>query len=372
MAGRRPLIGIDGSRLGTARPTGTENYSHEITRHLLDLDLPVRWRIYLNATADSDLAREWSAGAEVRPIPSPRLWTHRRLSMEMMRRDAVLLFVPSHVVPIIHPSSVVTIHDLGYRWFPNAHPSRQRLMLDLATRWNARAARHVIAPSATTRDDLVRFHGIDASMVTVVHHGVSDRFGGVSQERIGALRESLAITGPYVLTVGTIQPRKNLDVLTRAVARLNNDGVACTLVVAGKRGWLADRVLDDMGRSDLGSSLRLLDYLDDANLPALYAGAACYVQPSLFEGFGMPVVEAMASGVPVLVANTSCLPEIAGDGAGLFDPHDVVGLAAMLGAILSTPERRREMAAKARDRSRHFSWRSAAEQTAGVLMDAVD
>jgi glycosyltransferase involved in cell wall biosynthesis len=353
---RQPLVGVDGGRLGTTRPTGTETYSDHIVRHLLALDLPVQWRVYLNAAPTSELARELSIRAEVRAIPAPRLWTHGRLSTAMMGERPALLFVPSHVIPLVHPASVVTIHDLGYRWFPEAHPRRQRLMLDLTTRWNARAARHVIVPSAATRNDLVRFHGIDGAKVTVIHHGVSERFGFVDHGQVDALRVSLDLDGPYILTVGTIHPRKNLETVARAIAMLRADGLDCTLVVSGKRGWLADEVLDRLLALDLGSSLRLLDYVAGNDLPALYAGAACYVQPSLFEGFGMPVVEAMASGVPVLVANTSSLPEIGGDGVGLFEPLDVKGLA---------------MAARATARSRHFTWHRAAEQTAAVLLDTL-
>lgn len=368
MTNPSPLIGIDGSRLGAGQRTGTENYSSELLRHLFELNLPVRWRLYLNASVSSGTTRHWSSRVETRSLPASRLWTHSRLSAEMIRHRPDLLFVPSHVVPLIHPPSVVTIHDLGYLRFPEAHPAGQRRMLDLATRWSARIARQIVVPSQATQDDLVRAYRIDEQKITVIHHGVSDRFGTIAPYAVRGLRDRLHLLGPYVLSVGTIQPRKNFEIVAEAMAMLRTRGVECTLVITGKRGWFAEDVIERLKSFELGDRLRILDYVSDYDLPALYAGAACYVQPSLFEGFGLPVVEAMASAVPVLVSRASCLPEIAGGGADMFDPHDAEELASSLRDILSSPERSAAMIARAIERSGHFSWRRAAERTAGVLL----
>lgn len=363
-----PVIGIDGSRLSCQQSTGTENYSREIVKQLLQLDVPLRWRLYLNETTSSRTTLDWSTRVETRPIPAPRLWTHGRLSLETVRRRPDLLFVPSHVVPIIHPRSVVTIHDLGYLRYPEMHPNGQRRMLDLSTRWSAHAARHIIVPSGTTKSDLVEAYGIDDQKISVIHHGVSERFGAIIPSRTRDLRTRLQLSAPYILSVGTIQPRKNFEFLGEAMMALRDRGTECTLVIAGKRGWLADQVLDRLGALDLGNRLRILDYVSDDDLPALYAGAAAYVQPSLYEGFGLPVVEAMSSGVPVLVSTASCLPEIAADGAEVFDPTDADHLGSALHDILASRELSRAMAARALTRSKHFSWRRAAEQTASVLL----
>ncbi|MDQ3539072.1 MAG: glycosyltransferase family 4 protein, partial [Chloroflexota bacterium] len=364
-----PLIGVDGSRLSPRQSTGTENYSREIARHLLDLDLPVRWRLYLNEPVSSDTDRYWSQMVDTRPIAAARVWTHGRLSMEMIRHRPDLLFVPSHVVPIVHPRSVVTIHDLGYLWYPEMHPAGQRRMLDLSTRWSAHAARHIIVPSATTKADLIRAYGIDGQKITVIHHGVSARFGSIAPSMVRELRSKLHLHGPYVLSVGTIQPRKNFEILGEAMVMLRDRGIDCTLIIAGRPGWLADRVLDRLHEFGLGERLRIIDYISDDDLPALYAGASCYVQPSLFEGFGLPVIEAMSSAVPVLVSSASCLPEIAGDGADVFNPDDAGHLCSSLQDIVLSAERSMAMAARALARSTHFSWNRAAEQTARVLLD---
>ncbi len=364
-----PLIGIDGSRLGTPQRTGTENYSSEITKHLLDLDLPVRWRLYLNEAASSATFRQWSALAETRPILAPRLWTHGRLAAEIIRHAPDLLFVPAHVVPLYHPPTIVTVHDLGYLQFPDAHPAAQRRMLDLSTRWSARAARHIIVPSQATKRDLVRLYGVDEHKVSVVRHGVSPRFRPAPAQQVEALRSRLELDGPYILSVGTIQPRKNLETLAEALRLLLDQNTECTLVIAGKRGWLADHVLDRLSALRLGDRLRLLDYVSDEDLPALYTGACCYVQPSLFEGFGMPVLEAMSCAVPVLVSNASSLPEVAGDGAVLFDPLDAAALANALHDVLTSAELRAAMSERSLARSKEFSWQRAAKQTARLLLE---
>lgn len=364
-----PVIGIDGSRLSLCRRTGTENYSREIVAHLLGLDLPVDWRIYLNEPPSSATTRHWSALAETRSIPAPRLWTHGRLSAEMVRQPPDVLFVPSHVIPLIHPRSIVTIHDLGYLRYPDLHPARQRRMLDLTTRWSARTARRIIVPSQATKADLIRAHGIDRQRISVIHHGVSARFGSVPWSDIEELQCRLGLDGPYVLSVGTIQPRKNFPVLGEALMKLRRQGVDVTLVISGKAGWMADQVLVRLHALGLGERLRILDYIPDGDLPALYAGASCYVQPSWSEGFGLPVIEAMASAVPVIVSNASSLPEIAADGADLFDPSNADQLAATIGDILSSPQRSTSMATRARVRSEHFSWARAAELTAKVLVE---
>lgn len=363
-----PVIGIDGSRVGRQQNTGTENYSREIVHHLLQLDVPLRWRLYLNELASSQTTHHWSTQVETRPIAAPRLWTHGRLSLEMVRQRPDLLFVPSHVVPVIHPRSVVTIHDIGYLRYPEMHPAGQRRMLDLSTRWSAHAARHIIVPSGTTRSDLIQAYGIDDQKISVIHHGVSKRFGPIALSVVRNLRTRLQLDGPYILSVGTIQPRKNFEILGKAMVMLCDRGIDCTLVIAGKRGWLADQVLDRLDTLGLGNRLRIVDYVDESDLPALYAGASVYVQPSMFEGFGLPVVEAMSCGVPVVVSSASCLPEIAADGAEVFEPTDAEHLSSVLHGILSSPHRSGDLAERALARSRTFSWHRAAEQTASVLL----
>lgn len=349
---------------GTAR-TGTENYSDGIIRALLAEPVGWTWRLYLNGRSDeADLPR--SPDVEICDIPARRLWTHVRLSGEMLAHRPAGLFVPSHVIPLVHPPSVVTIHDLGYLHVPEAHPRRQRLMLDLTTRWSARVARHIIVPSDRTRDDLVRHYGVPKSRITVIHHGIDPRFaaGRGSED---ALPDRYGLTRPYVLAVGTIQPRKNLPLLARAMRDVDDE---VDLVIAGKRGWMADQVLAEIEAAGLGNRLHLLDYVPDVDLPALYRHAAMLVQPSRFEGFGLPVLEAMASGTPVITTRGSSLCEIAGEAAIYVTQDDAADLARHIAALLGDNERRNSYVQRSIEWSSQFTWERAAQKTRQVLQDA--
>ena len=362
----KPIIGIDGSRLSRSRKTGTETYSDALIHGLVESE-SARWRIYLNGELDRS---RWPAGVEFRKITAPRLWTHGRLSLEMATHAPDLLLVPAHVIPLVHPRSVVTIHDVGYLHYPALHPARQRRMLDITTRWSARVAAAVIVPSEVTRQDLVDRYGTSPDQIRVIHHGVHDQFRNVPHNERSRVRGLYGLDRPYLLAVGTIQPRKNLPTLARAAARLSMTGHHLDLVFVGKDGWMADVVHRDIVAVGLGDRVRTLSYVPTNDLPALYANAACFVQPSLFEGFGMPVVEAMAAGAPVVCSSSSALPEVAGDGAIFFDPRHDEQLAVAIERILADSDHRHLLIERGLARSREFSWSRCVAETLALLHEA--
>lgn len=364
---RIPVVGVDASRMHVQKRTGTENYSYQIIRAMLGENANWSWRLYLNAPVAPTSLPE-SPNTESRMIPASRLWTQYRLSVEMLAHRPDLLFVPAHVVPIIHPRTVVTIHDLGYLHAPDAHPATQRRILDLTTRWSARVARHIIVPSMQTRDDLIHRYGVREDKISVVHHGVDGRFHTIDTSKGPEVRARYQLDRPYVLAVGTIQPRKNLPVLARAVKIAAPDH---DLVVAGKRGWMSDEVLRELKAVGLGARLRILDYVPDSVLPPLYASASIFVQPSRFEGFGMPVLEAMAAGTPVLCASGSSLTEIARDAAKFFSAHDHVDLAHCLTTTLGDPGEQAVMTERGKAWSSLFTWERAARETRSILQEAL-
>lgn len=361
--GKQPVVGIDASRMTVSERTGTENYSDQIIRGLLSQDVPWRWRLYANAKK-ADFPIPDSDRVEIRPVPARRLWTHIRLSREILANRPNLLFVPAHVVPLAHPPTVVTIHDLGYLHYPDAHPPRQRRMLDLTTRWSARVARHIIVPSSATRNDLMTFYGVPPERISVVYLGVDDRFRHVESHSDPGIRAKYSLSRPFVLAVGTIQPRKNLPVLSRA---LFDSGLDHDLVIVGKRGWLSDQVTEEVAASGLDSRIRWLGYVPDCDLPALYAAADVFVQPSRFEGFGMPVLEAMATGTPVICASGSSLDEIGGDGALFFEPDDATSLASLLTDIGGCQARRNERSRRGIAWSSPFTWERTTRETRSIL-----
>jgi len=367
------LIGIDASRATAARRTGTETYSLYVIRELLALGAAHRFRLYFNQAPPAGL---FSDGAEWCTMPFPRLWTHIRLAGEMLAHPPDLLFVPSHVLPLIHPRrSVVTIHDLGYHVYPEAHTLSQNLYLRWSTRYNARAASRVVADSEATRRDLVRWYGIAADKITVVYPGRDEGLGRVvDAEVLAGVRARYGLADAYLLYVGTLQPRKNLVRLVQAFASLLGSHSSepqspanLQLVLAGQKGWLYDEILAEAGKLGLGGRVVATGYVPDKDLPALLSGALAFVFPSLYEGFGLPVLEAMACGTPVVCSNTSSLPEVAGEAALMVDPQDTEALAEALWRIVSDEGLRRTLVERGYERVGRFSWRRCAQEVLEVL-----
>lgn len=365
------LIGIDASRATNARRTGTENYSLHLIRELLALGGGHRFRLYFNQAPPPGL---FLGDAESRVMPSPRLWTHLRLSWEMRSRPPDLLFVPSHVLPLVHPHrSVVTVHDLGYHYYPQAHTLSQNLYLRWSTRYNARAATTVLADSEATRADLLHYYRIPEGKIIVVYPGRDETLAPVADlEALAAVRARYSLADPYLLYVGTLHPRKNLVRLVQAFAALLRSGPESIpsdlqLVLAGQKGWLYEEIFAQVRKLGLTGRVVLTGYVPDADLAALLSGALAFVFPSLYEGFGLPVLEAMACGTPVVCSGVSSLPEVAGDAALLVDPLDVEALAEALGRIATDDELRASLVGRGFGQVRRFSWRRCAEQTLQVL-----
>jgi glycosyltransferase involved in cell wall biosynthesis len=347
--------------------TGTENYSYHLIQEILDLGRAHDYTLYFNHSPDPD--DFVPGGAEQRVIPFPRLWTHARLSAEMAARPPDVLFVPSHVLPIVHPRrSVATIHDLGYLYWPKAHPLARRWYLHLSTMYNARASSRVIAVSRTTADDLVRLYRVPAAKIAVIPEGCGSEYRPVSAEAVATVRSRYALPERYVLAVGTIQPRKNLDRLVEAFLRVREASGAVQLVLAGKPGWGAAPVLRQIAAS--GSAVRILGYVPDRDLPALLGGAEALAFPSLYEGFGLPALEAMACGTPVVCSNNSSLPEIVGDAGLLVPPTDVGAIAGALLLLLEDPALRDELRRRGLERAAGLSWKRCAAATLDLLESA--
>jgi glycosyltransferase involved in cell wall biosynthesis len=364
----KPVVGIDASRYSVAQRTGTETYSWELLNAITALpEQPFDLRFYTNAGHLETLPTLAHAG-ELRSIPFPRFWTHARLSTEMLLHRPDLLFVPSHVVPIVHPRSVVTVHDLGYLHEPAAHPTDQRRMLDFTTRWNTKVAQ-IIAISQTTRTDLIERYRVHPDRITVVYHGVSSHFAPAKLNEIARIRALYALPEVFVLALGTIQPRKNLICLAQAVATL--DGVP--LVTAGRRGWRADEVAQGITAA-LPNTGQWIEtgYVAAEDLPALISAAGCVAMVSTYEGFGLPVLEAMACGSPVVISDTPALVEIAGGAARIAPSRDIEVLATEVAAALASDRTTDSFVAAGRSRAARFTWERTAAETLIVLERALN
>ncbi|GAB4470581.1 MAG: glycosyltransferase family 1 protein [Anaerolineae bacterium] len=367
------LIGIDASRATLSRRTGTEGYSLHLIRGLIQVGDAHRFRLYLREPPPSGLF-PLDERVELRLIDRARLWTHTGLGPVVRRERPDVLFVPAHVIPwpgVGGVPAVVTLHDLGYLHYPDKHPLAERLYLNWSTRHSAGVARRVIAHSQATAHDLMALNGVPGDKIRVVYSGVDEQLKPVTNpEALEQVRARLGIPGPYILHVGRVEPRKNLVRLVEAFARVRETLGDLWLVLAGsvnRRYTALTARIRDLG---LERQVILPGYVPDDLMAGLFSGAEVFAFPSLYEGFGFPVLEAMACGTPVVCSNTSSLPEVVGDAALTVAPTDTASLAEGLLRVLLDEALRQELVGRGFVRVRLFNWETCSRETLAVLHEA--
>ncbi|MEW5989349.1 MAG: glycosyltransferase family 1 protein [Chloroflexota bacterium] len=300
-----------------------------------------------------------------------RLWYRLRLPLPVQtwtgRLD--LFHSPDFVLPPVSGRipTLVTVHDLSFVHYPETFtPALVRYLNDAVPR-SVRRATHVLADSQATQADLVNLWQIDPGKITVLYSGVNPSFRPVTErEQMAALRARHYLDdGPYILSVSTIQPRKNYPMLMRAFRPLAGQ-LPHHLVIAGGKGWLYEEVLAEVGRLGLDGRVHFLGFVADDDLPALYSGAALFAFPSLYEGFGLPLLEAMACGAPVVTSNASSLPEVAGEAAVKLSPTDTAAWTEAMYTLLTHPMERARLVAAGFRQARRFTWETAARQLVEV------
>jgi glycosyltransferase involved in cell wall biosynthesis len=298
------------------------------------------------------------------------LWEQLALPLEVGRRRLDLLHGTAFVTPLwVRCPTVVTIYDLSFIHFPERFTAgRQRYLAAMARR-SSRSARRVVTISESGRQDVHRVFGVPLDRIDVVQPGVTSAFSPRPAEEVQAFRERQNLATPFVLHVGTLEPRKNLLTLVEAFASLA--GRELQLLLVGGRGWLYDELFARVQELGIRSQVRFTGYVPDADLPLWYNAAALLAYPSVYEGFGMPVVQAMASGTPVIAANTSSIPEVAGRAARFFEPHDVEALAGHMATVLDDPEVANTMRREGLSQAKNFSWRRAGRELAAVYLRAL-
>ncbi len=359
-------IAIDASRTTLARRTGTERYALALLRALLALDTPHQFSLYFRDQPAEGLLPA-GPSIEQRVIHVPRLWTHTGFAAALWQTRPDVTFVPAHSLPAVFPGpAVVTVHDLGYHFFPEAHPGWPRRYLAWSTRYSARRARVILADSAATRRDLAVSYGVPSDKIRVVYPGVDETLSRVTDPaEMARVRRRYTLPEQYLFYVGTLQPRKNIARLAQAYRQSGvwADGIG--LVLAGARGWLYDPAWTAgvPGLIETG-------YVADKDMAALYSGALALVFPSLYEGFGFPVAEAMRCGTPVITSNTSSLPELAGEAALTVDPLDVAALADAIRRVTNDAALRARMVEMGYAHAAQFTWAAAARATLAALEQA--
>lgn len=372
---RQTHIGINAHLLsGEAgyRRAGIHQYVAGILQHLPQ-DERRRYTIYTRQPATDDRADQHHRSST---LPTERPLT--RIIWEQVvwpwraRRDRLdLIHSMAFAMPRLAACpAVVTIYDLSFIHYPDSFPARQRQYLEMATADSCRRARRLIAISESGRQDIHRTYGVPLERIDVVTPGVDAAYRPLPPDDVAAFRHRHGLPDRFLLHVGTLQPRKNVPLLLDALALLGRDDAP--LVLVGGKGWLYDAIFSRASVLGLDARVRFAGYVDDDELPLWYNAAAALVMPSLYEGFGLPVVEAMACATPVVAAAASSLPEAGGTAALYFPPDDAGALAARLADVLDRPDVVAQLRAEGPRQAKCFSWARAGEATAAAYDRALD
>ncbi|MDI7275672.1 MAG: glycosyltransferase family 1 protein [Anaerolineae bacterium] len=348
------------------RNAGVSQYIHALLRSLPAAAADLQLTAFVGATI-ADAFAGWqirrsrlAAGRPLRRI----LWEQCLQPALLWRTGADLLHAPVNVGPLVRNCRlVVTVHDLSFLFYPETFRRGRRLYQSAMARWTARHADRVIAVSESTRRDVVRFFGVPPERVTAIPNGVDPAFRPLEPSVVEEFRRRQGLPERFLLCVATMEPRKNIPRLLEALARVPE---APPLIICGGKGWYYQAVFATIEHLGLGDRVRLAGFIPQSELPLWYNAAAWFVYPSLYEGFGLPALEALACGTPAIVSRASSLPEVVGDAAILVDPLDVEVLAATLAHALQQPDMAADLRAAGPRRAAEFPWSRSAERTAQV------
>jgi len=413
-------IAININELTLNQNTGVKVYTREIVKALGKVDKENEYLLYLSCR-DGDLSRLYDGDKSCLLCNQDAInrvstnskfkipfWTYTKLPREIKKDKPDVLFMPIQATPFFKkPKNIklaITVHDLAFLLFPKHFTFKDRFLLNFHTKRAIKMADKIIAPSKATKRDIVKFYNINEDKIKVVHHGVS--FCHCEEERrsnpetmhagrnvtIGKNSNGIAASfcgtprndKKYILFVGSIQPRKNLVRLIEAFEILKNlpnplfqrgnlappfkkEAGRIKLIIAGGKGWLSDEIYKKAKESEFSEEIIFTGSVSDNKLADLYKNAAIFVMPSLYEGFGLPVLEAMSYGVPCVISDNSSLREIAGDSALLVDAYSPNDIAEKMSILLNDKELRNSLSLKGLENTRKFNWIKTARKTMEVL-----
>jgi glycosyltransferase involved in cell wall biosynthesis len=368
-------IAIDAHSVGTGLG-GNESYATNLIEALAQIDTVNSYTLYVTQREAAErFSNRWPNFVVRSTLPhTPLLRIPLTLTSELRKNPVDVLHVQFTAPPFAPCPVIVSIHDLSFEHLPQTFKRRSRTQLRLTVRRSARKAAQVLALSEHARSDIISTYGISSEKVTAIPLAAPAHFGPVTDEtELQRIRQTYGIQSDYILSVGSIQPRKNLSRLISAYSSLRHaqpEGKLPQLVLVGKCAWLYDETLRTIKELGLSNSVTMTGYVPEVDLPALYSGALCFVYPSYFEGFGLPPLEAMKCGTPVIVGNRTSLPEVVGDAAMLVNPFDVDDIASAMGKVIGDSSLRSQLRFKGLERSRLFDWRETARQTLAVYKKA--
>jgi glycosyltransferase involved in cell wall biosynthesis len=353
------------------RSAGVHQYIHALLSHLGQVDDKLRYTVLLGegklgSTSLTLLRSRWPTSK----VPVRVVWEQCALPWVLRYIKADLVHGPVNIIPLLSPCpTITTIHDLCFVRFRYLLRPSRRLYQLVMTRLSARRARRIIAVSTHTADEITRLFQTPRERIDVIQHGVDPSFHPRPAEEVETFRQRHGLPDRFVLAVGTLEPRKNHTKLVEAFSRIYDSGVK--LILVGGRGWLYKDLFARVETLGLSEHVTFAGYVPNEELPLWYNAATIFVYPSLYEGFGMPILEAQACGTPVLTSNIPPMTEAAGDAALLVPPTDVDALAMALQRLLTETLLQQELKERGLAHAKHFSWRHTAQKTTCVYRRAL-
>jgi glycosyltransferase involved in cell wall biosynthesis len=353
-------IGVDGNEANVEKKVGVSVYALNILRYFSQVaNHETSFIVYLKNSPLLDLPNE-NKFFKYKVIKSNFLWSQIRLPIELYTNKNInIYFSPAHYLPLFCPvPQVVTIHDLAYLYFPDDFTKKDLWQLRNWTGSSIKKARQIIAVSKTTKKDIVKNYEVDENKVSVVYNGYEKQ----TVEKTSAVKLK-----KYILFVGTIQPRKNLEILIDAFDKFVKTNIDFKLMIVGKKGWLYESIFEKVRIMKLEDKIIFTDHVADKELVWYYKNAFCLVLPSLYEGFGIPVLEAMNYNCPVIASFSSSLPEVGGDASLYFDPKNSDDLLDKFNILKNNSKLRKELILKGKQRIKDFSWGKCGKETLEVI-----
>ncbi len=366
-------IGVDLSVIQSTK-SGVDWYTYNVLNEMAGL-LEPHEQLYLFSNRDNGFEQDMAGRPGVVIIRShfryQEPWRQFLLPLLLRKHQIDVCFFTNFVVAVTAPCPMVlTIHDLSFKLFPRTHSLRNVIWTRSLVPVSVRRSARIIAVSNNTKLDLIRLMNVSNRKVEVIHEGVSGEFTPNPGPDDKQALDRYGIVKPYLLFVGTLEPRKNINLLIKGFDKITNDFPDVHLVLVGRRGWMAQAIFDELEQRELLGKVHITGYVREPDLPALYRGASALIYPSLYEGFGLPPLEAMASGTPVIVSRGSSLPEVVGD-AGLYvNPLDSGELAVKIKEVLGDAGLAASLKEKGLRRAALFTWKNAAARTLDILREA--
>jgi glycosyltransferase involved in cell wall biosynthesis len=363
-------IAIQASDLDFSRIDGTRVYLLNMLKRFGKISPTDEFLICHKSEFNSELTPPEFSNYKFKKPQFPFLWTQTAFAWQVWKEKSDVLWMPMHNIPFFKRNNlktVVTIHDVAFKYFPDHFPKKDLRRLNFLTDRAVQSSDKIIAVSQSTKQDILKFYPqIKEEKIKVIHHGIEAELfqKKFSDDEIKKVIENWKLKiGNYILYVGAIQPRKNLKTFIQAFNLVKKEWPTLKLVLAGNRAWMWEKELEEIEKSPFRDYIILAENLSFNDLAIIYSQAELFVFPSLYEGFGIPVLEAFASGVPVICAKNSSLPEVAGDAAEYFESENSQELYAKIKSVLNDENLRNVMIAKGKEQIKKFSWDKCAQET---------